>query len=188
VGNCVADVATRAPHALQSFRINQPTQIEETLDLGPLLANMRRGVPGGNMCNVRSKNWYMQLLTQTTKCINELAEKDAFQRNGGKIKLIGIEGDVEWCAATRAEWTTLIEDVDHGVMIGQTLHRPQNQRLPIGDLIEALEWLATSDEERHIVIASCPLHHCRQAIEVTTQYCNVHISFVVDHVKESNER
>ena len=47
--------------------------------------------------------------------INDIAGSESFKRRGGKIKLLGIEGDVKHGNATREEWTALMEDVDHGV-------------------------------------------------------------------------
>ena len=133
--------------------------------------------------DVKAERWYLKLLTHTKSQINELAVKDTFKNNGFKIKLVGIEGHAEHCVATRAEWTALIEDVDCGVVMGQVKHRPQHQRLPLGDLVEALEWLANSGY-RHIIIASCPLCFAEKATRVASLYVNVHISFVSDHRKE----
>ena len=90
----------------------------------------RRYIKDETLIDVRSTGWYPRYLSQITAQINNLADKQTFKSKGGKIKLIGVEGDVEHGAATRAEWTALLEDVDRGVVEGQIKVRPQSQRLP----------------------------------------------------------
>jgi len=108
------------------------------------------------LIDVRRTQWYPRYLSQITTMINDLAGKKAFKTKGGRIRLLGVEGDLEHGAATRAEWTALIEDIDRGCREGSISVRPQSLRLALDEVEEALEWCEKSDEIRHIIFASCP--------------------------------
>ena len=98
----------------------------------------RRYIPDETLFDVRSTYWYPRYISQITAQVNGLADKRAFKTKGGKIKLIGVEGDVVHGAATLAEWTALVEDVDRGYKNGTISLRPQHQRVPLDEVEEAL--------------------------------------------------
>ena len=79
------------------------------------MARPRQFIPDESLIDVRSTSWYPRYVSQISTQLNDLAGKKSFVKKGGKIKLVGVEGDVEHGAATLAEWTALLEDVDRGV-------------------------------------------------------------------------
>ena len=67
-----------------------------------------------------------------TDTINGIVKKKSFQREGGEVLLVGIEGDVTYGQRTKYEWLALVEDIDRGVATGVILHRPKNKRVSLG--------------------------------------------------------
>ena len=78
--------------------------------------------------DVRKESWYIPLLQSVTDKINAIASKKSFQREGGEVMLVGVEGDVAWGARTKYEWLALIEDIDRGVKAGIIKLRPKSKR------------------------------------------------------------
>ena len=66
-----------------------------------LIGAMNKGVVAhldqqeNHLFKVRATKWYPRLLSSVTTRINDLAARESFKKYGGKIKLLGIEGDVE---------------------------------------------------------------------------------------------
>ena len=111
-------------------------------------------VPPNDVINVRLEPWYERYLQAIETQIENICSKKSFIANGGKIRVLGIEGCADFGKRTRDEWTALIEDLDRGFR-ADTLHcRPSSSRVPLDELLEALEW--SQKPHRHIIIASCP--------------------------------
>ena len=107
---------------------------------------------------MRLEKWYIPLLQSITDKINALASKRSFQRNGGEIMLVGVEGDVLYGARTKYEWLALIEDIDRGVKVGVLKHRPKNRRFRFPEDFEeeVSDWAAKKGKHRVAIICSCP--------------------------------
>ena len=108
--------------------------------------------------DVRLEKWYIPLLQSITDKINALASKRSFQRNGGEIMLVGVEGDILYGARTKYEWLALIEDIDRGVKVGVLKHRPKNRRFRFPEDFEeeVSDWAAKKGKHRVAIICSCP--------------------------------
>ena len=120
-------------------------------------------IPSPDDYDVRAAAWYPAYLAQITAAINNYAAKRKFRENDGQIQLLGIEGDVKYGAATRAEWTALQEDIDRGVREETVSFRPQSRRIPLSELEESLEWCEKKGKTRLIILASCPARVRRQS-------------------------
>ena len=107
---------------------------------------------------MRLEKWYIPLLQSITDKINALASKRSFQRNGGEIMLVGVEGDILYGARTKYEWLALIEDIDRGVKVGVLKHRPKNRRFRFPEDFEeeVSDWAAKKGKHRVAIICSCP--------------------------------
>jgi len=147
----------------------------------------RAYVKDDSLIDVRSQHWYPRYLDKICTSINDHSSKTKFSTTGGKIKLIGIEGCSKLGAATRAEWTALLEDIDTGVNSGDIQCRPTNARIKIDELVVELEWCKKGKEVRHIIMASCPaiiidgngvrMNAMEQVRSMAKEYEHVHILF-----------
>ena len=107
--------------------------------------------------NVRKEPWYPPLLQSTSDQLNTTVAKKSFQRNGGEILLVGIEGDVTYGRRTRYEWLALQEDLDRGVTKGVVRLRPKNKRVSLEDFEEEVsDWASKPGKHRVVLICSCP--------------------------------
>ena len=136
---------------------------------GVLLSPLPRGQAGPPMAapvfvqdpdfiDVRKESWYIPLLQSVTDKINAIASKKSFQREGGEVMLVGVEGDVAWGARTKYEWLAVIEDIDRGVKAGIIKLRPKSRRFcfPEDFEEEVSDWASKKGKRRIALICSCP--------------------------------
>lgn len=143
------------------------------------------------LVDVREEDWYKRYLQSVSDTVNDIADKQHFKDNKGKIKVLGIEGDVAYSLRTRYEWTCLQADIDRGVELNIMRVRPQFTRIPFSQLKEELEWVKKEprlccikmNTPRYIVVASCPgridedRKVMEQVRELCSRYTNVRVAF-----------
>jgi len=128
--------------------------------------------------DVTQESWYYGYLNTNQVLINSLVSKRSFR----ELRMIGIEGDLEFGLRTRSEWYFLQKDLERGVLAGSVRARPQFMRIPLGSLAEELEW-SQRKAGRKIIIASVParIGEHRQVMQeveaMCSQFDDVHLSF-----------
>jgi hypothetical protein len=110
-----------------------------------------KGAAEASPLNVREEPWYARFYHGVVENINNTSRK----KEACRIMIIGVEGDLNYGARTRQEWTYLIEDIDAQVKAGTIRTRPESQRLPFEFFEKRVEELASSGEF-HVLVASCP--------------------------------
>eukprot|EP00928_Gymnodinium_smaydae_P061535 TRINITY_DN45588_c0_g1_i1.p1 TRINITY_DN45588_c0_g1~~TRINITY_DN45588_c0_g1_i1.p1 ORF type:complete len:319 (-),score=25.91 TRINITY_DN45588_c0_g1_i1:121-1077(-) len=142
-------------------------------------------VGDGALFDCRQEDWYRGYLNHHHKLINDIANHESFVRGNGQIKLLGIEGDVQYGKRTLSEWTFLSQDIDLGVRRGIIVCRPQMERVPLANLDEALSWVHNGrlGQVRRIIISSCPARigqktDVMQEVKAKARrFDNVHVAF-----------
>jgi len=142
--------------------------------------------------DVTAEAWYFGYLNANQVLINSLASKVSFRT----LRIIGVEGDLEYGKRTHSEWHYLQQDLERGVKTGTLKVRPQFVRIPLEDLEEELDW-SKRGTGRKIIIASVPARigdnkNVMQDVEaLCSRYEEVHMTFsrpgdLVDEAFESS--
>ena len=101
--------------------------------------------------NVREELWYARYYATNEATLNNLIRKNPNVR----IKMIGIQGCLDFGKRTRCEWTALQEDINQTVASGKIHTKPKWSSIDFEDLVEEVEW-AAKDKNRVVIICSCP--------------------------------
>merc|ERR1719463_422664 len=81
----------------------------------------------------------------------------SFKRHKGRIRIFGIQANLDFSLATRYEWTALQKDVNKGLESRNQalLVRPEYVLVPYSELERELDYF-TSGRSCYAIIASCP--------------------------------
>ena len=112
--------------------------------------------------DVRNEAWYMRYFNVNESALNNLRRKNA----NTAIKMVGIQGDLQYGLRTRHEWTCLQEDINQSIAQGKIRGRPMWSQIDFKDLKEELKWAQKSSwwggmrrapsTKRAIIVCSCP--------------------------------
>jgi len=120
--------------------------------------------------DVREELWYARYYQSNADMLNNMASM--FKKC--KIKMVGVQGDLEFGVRTRYEWTALQEDVQDEIKKGTIVTRPQWSQVPFEALQTELEWVNEGDGNRIIIICSCPgrIGDDREIMEKVKEMCD----------------